>query len=97
MANFSNYSNSTVSFDTNEIGKIADEFLTKLEVILLIAVFIFTIVGNFGVILILLVFKHGSNFQSFKGNGVKHYSAKKRPKIYSYFSNVSRMSFYIIQ
>lgn len=95
MQNYSNFSNISVySFDKEEI---ADKFLTNLEVLLLIIVFIFTIIGNIGVILILLVFKHGHNFHSFKSHNHAKDTSKKRPKIYSSFSNVSRMSFYIIQ
>ena len=66
-----NFSQNLPSFNTTHLfdkNQIADEFLTKLEVILLVLVFLLTVIGNLGVILILVIFKNGLIKQSYKRN-----------------------------
>ena len=92
-----NYLNNSNVFDKNQI---ADKLLTKLEVILLILVFLFTIIGNLGVILILVIFKNGLTNHAFNSpriNSIKNKSRELRFQFYPSLNNISRMSFYIIQ
>ena len=95
------YSNgSTVSFFNKK--DLADEFLTRMEVILLMLVFLLTVVGNLAVIFILLFFKNGSRLYGFNHVHINNKNTnanqlnKSRFNCNFNFNNVSRMSFYII-
>ncbi len=77
---------------------LADEFLTRLEVILLFLVFLMTIIGNLCVIFILLFFKHGKIINSYRKhrNKAPLHSITNKTRFYFKFNKISRMSFYII-
>ncbi|CAF1052141.1 unnamed protein product [Brachionus calyciflorus] len=75
------FNSSNLSSNESDFKYINNEYLTRIEVVLLATLFVLTIIGNLTVILIILMYRSLSN---------------NRSRWFKLNKNISRMSFYII-